>query len=227
VSIKNFFSVFKSRKWSEEDQVVRRAYMEGFKSGVPRKTPINEVEFVVLDTETTGLDVNKDAILSIAAIKIRNYSMNLETRFEAIFRREDYILDDGVKIHGILKRHLTNGGSEKEILADFLQFVGNAVIVGHHVGFDISLLNRSLDQHFGIQLKNKTMDTARMYYRLNQSYQATFKPRSLDKLCEEFHVPLGKRHTAAGDTFITSIVFMKCLARLEKRKVKTLGELLK
>ncbi|HKK78702.1 MAG TPA: hypothetical protein VJ933_03695, partial [Phaeodactylibacter sp.] len=79
----------------------------------------------------------------------------------------------------------------------------------------------------GVKLKNKGVDTAVLARRLaNHPQLAKRGAFGLDQLCQDYHIPMSDRHTAAGDAYITAILLMKMLRRLEKRGVRTLGDLL-
>ena len=221
------FFFFRKQQLSPADQAIRQEYLARFKEKSAKKTPLRKLSFVVLDTETSGLDYKNDHILSIAAIPIANFQMDLGARFEAYFYRDDFVPGDSVQVHGILNRHLKDGEDEKAILASFLDFLKTSIIVGHHVGFDLAILNQALKRNFHLKLRNKTLDTALLAYRIENPFGGrSRKPTNLDALCKEYQIPLGERHTAAGDTYITALLFLKLLAKLERRKVHTLRDLI-
>ena len=218
-------SIFKRQPKIPKDGPLWEHYFRFFEHKTSPKTPIRQLRFVVLDCETSGLDYKKDSILSIAGLSIQNFQIDIGTHFEAFFYHQNYLPDDSVKVHGILGNHLKQGQSEKEILLDLLAFLRDSIIVGHHIGFDVAILNQALKKHFEITLNNKTLDTAWLAKRITNPTATSFTPQPLDALCKEYNIPLGKRHTAAGDTFITALLFLKLLARLEKRKVLSYKEL--
>ena len=222
----NLFSIFKRSASIPKDDPLSKLYLCHFEKRIPRKAPLRDLNFIVLDTETSGLDLKKDHLLSIAAIKIKNFEIDVASRFEAYFLHDNYIPDDSVKVHGILSNHLKSGTSEKEILLKFLEFIQNGIIVGHHIGFDLAMINKALRFHFDLQLKNKSLDTAVLAKRIENTFDRGGKPDSLDTLCKRYNISLGKRHTASGDTFITALLFLKLLGRLERRGVNSLGTLM-
>jgi DNA polymerase-3 subunit epsilon len=219
------FPFFRKPELPPEDEAVRSAYLQHFKQRIPRGALLRDLNFVVLDTETSGLNLKTDQLLSIAALKVQHFQMDLSQRFEAFFQREGYQPNAGVAVHGILNKHLLQGKSEKEILIHLLRFLQNSIIVGHHVAFDVAMLDRSLKRHFRLKLKNRTFDTAWLARRVESPVLSHDQSISLDKLCEQYRIPLGKRHTAAGDAYITALLFMKLLGKLEQRKVIKLGDL--
>ncbi len=205
------------------------AYAAHFAQKMNKNKRIRDQRFVVLDTETTGLDFRKDHILSIGAIGIRDYEIHIADRFEFYLNQEDYAPGESIKIHGILSSRSKKGIPEKEMLVQFLGYCRDSIIVGHHIGFDLAILNEAMKSHFGATLKNKVVDTGLLAQRL-ESIQPVYpidrSRYSLDALCQQFHVTVTKRHTASGDAFITGVLFLKLLSRLEKRGVKTLSQLL-
>lgn len=222
MNLLSFFQKFKNR---EKDSIFWEDYFQFFEQSPSKKTPIRNLRFVVLDTETSGLDYKKDKLLSIAALSVQDFQIEIGTRFEAFFYHENYQPDESVKVHGIMGNHLKTGRTEKDILIDFLSFLKDGIVVGHHIGFDMAIINQALKKHFDIKLKNRTLDTAWLAKRVENPFAKGFNPMPLDKLCEEYQIPLGKRHTAAGDTFITALLFLKLMGKLERRGVQSYGSL--
>lgn len=207
-----------------------QSYLEGFKKPLPENTPVEDIRFVVLDTETTGLSVKKDKILSIAAIGVMQNSIRLEDTFECLVN-QGVKTGESAAVHGILATETSGGLSESAAIEQFVGFCRNSVIVGQHIGFDIAMLNEAIKPLTGERLKNKSLDTARMAVRLDYPYQNYFSPDnpeaySLDALCNRFNVAAEERHTAPGDAYMTAVLFLKLLSRLKHRGVQAWGDLM-
>ena len=223
------FSFFKKKR---KDHLLPQLeqYLDLFANSASLTRPVRECKFVVLDTETTGLDYKKDHLLSIAALKLENNQILINDRIEFFIQQNDYIGNDSVKIHGILPGQSQRGIPEKEALLQLISYLGDAVIIGHHIGFDLAILNQAMQKHFGLKLKNKKLDTLQIARRIHHTKFQPAPPDfkySLDFLCNHYEIPLGERHTAADDVFITALLFLKMYSRLEKRGVRTLKSLLK
>jgi len=196
-------------------------YLNAFKQ--KRKLDLQEQRFVVFDTETTGFDLKKDRVLSIGAVAINGNKIHLKDSFEC-FLQQSVFNSGTVEIHGIRKNGSQNKLEEKEAIAAFLKYISNAVLVGHHVGFDIAMINAALSRLKYPKLKNKALDTGVLIAKLpNADRQGV--PPTLDDLATRFKVPLNDRHTAQGDAYITALVFVKMLRSLQKLRPVSISDL--
>ncbi|MEO8661927.1 MAG: 3'-5' exonuclease, partial [Bryobacteraceae bacterium] len=104
------------------------------------ETPIEQVRFVVLDSETTGLNPRKDRIVTIGAIAVVNHEVLIEDSFEALLKVQ--YNSSAVTVHGVTREESLAGLDEPEALNQFLEYLGDGVIVGHHILHDIQTLER-------------------------------------------------------------------------------------
>ena len=178
----------------------------------------NDTRFVVFDTETTGFDYQKDRVLSIGAVEIYNNAINVANAFE-IYVQQDHFNEKTVAIHGILRQERIETHSETEALKRFLKYAGNSVLVAHHVVFDINMINQMLQRQNLPKLKNKVIDTVKLYkatrIKSNLIKQDNF---TLDEIAENYALDVSDRHTSAGDAYLTAIIFLKTMASLIKKK---------
>lgn len=123
---------------------------------------IEETRFVVLDTETTGFDYDNDRILCIGALVLQNGIIAVQNSFEVYLEQEHYDKATA-QIHGILKAFIIQRPTELEALQQFLDFLGDSIIIAHHTIFDITMINKALERNGLPQLTNKTLDTAYLY----------------------------------------------------------------
>ena len=171
-----------------------------------------EKRYVVFDCETTGLDHKSDRILSIGAVAIQNNEIIVNDYLE-VFLQQDVFKAETVLIHGILREGKEEKIVEAEAVIRFLEFVKDATLVGHHVDFDIEMINQSLARLDLGKLKNQSMDTDIMYQKLK--YLPYEQHTSLDELCTIYKIKKSDRHTASGDAFITALLFLKLKRKLE------------
>jgi DNA polymerase-3 subunit epsilon len=188
-------------------------------------TPIDQVRFVVLDSETTGLNPRTDRIVSIGAVAMIGGDIVLNDSFAALLKLERNT--SAVTVHGITRDESRQGVDEPLALAAFLDYVRDGVIVGHHIGHDIATFDTAFGRHWGMQMLNRSLDTMDLTLHLERAGAFAGRPPirqfTLDALCGMFGVIPHDRHTATGDAFITAQVFQR-LARLASRAGRgTLG----
>lgn len=189
---------------------------------------INTRRFVVLDTETTGFDYEKDRILCIGAIILQNNTISIQDSFEVYIQQEHYN-NATAQIHGILKDFVLDRPKELEVLQQFLAFLGDSIIIAHHTVFDVTMINKALERNGLPTLKNRALDTALLYKKtlIVSNVLERKEHYSLDDLADKFDISKKDRHTAMGDAYITAIAFLKILKKLREKKEITLKELFK
>jgi DNA polymerase-3 subunit epsilon len=166
--------------------------------------------FVVFSTETTGLNPKNDVILSIGSFSIVKNAIAIGDNFEAVFTQYKYFHDNGLT-HEFLVESKFKKISEPEALKSFLEFIGNAVLVGHHVDFDVDIINEALERMDCGRLKNEALDIDVMHRKL---HDITDKESTLDELCEFYKIPVSDRNSAADDAYKTALLFLKLKSRL-------------
>jgi DNA polymerase III subunit epsilon len=193
-------------------------YQQRFATTWNDSTPIDQVRFVALDSETTGLNPRTDRIITLGAVAVQGADIVLEDSFEALLQVTRNTA--AVTVHGITRDESAHGMDEREALRQFLDYLQDGVIVGHHIGHDIATLNAAYERHWGIELTNRSLDTMDITLHLERSGAFAGHDRirefTLDRLCDLFGVIPYDRHTASGDAFITAQIFLRLL-RLASR----------
>ncbi|GGZ19069.1 DNA polymerase III subunit epsilon [Echinicola pacifica] len=222
----SWFELFKKRPI--KSAMVKR-YEALFASGIAKKTLLTELTFVVVDTETTGLDIKQDHILAFGGVKIIKQRIIIETS------REHYLVSkkksaSSIKIHEIIQPK--NPLPIREFVRGLLPYLSNDIFVAHHAGFDLGMLEK-VCKPFGLRrILNPIVDTGDLAMRLEHGIQydpsrINLQDYSLDKLCERYNIKVEDRHTAAGDAFLTAQLLLKLLKLAEKRGIKTYGDLMR
>ncbi len=180
-----------------------------------------DVPFCVLDLETTGLSPDSDAITEIGAVR---YSLGVETgRFQSLINPDAPIPPRIMVVTGITQAMVIDAPKLGEALPSLLEFIGDAVIVGHNVRFDMSFLNAaSIRLGYG-RLPNRSVDTLRLAQRLVRKDVRSFK---LSSLAAYFGSPVTPNHRALDDTLATAHVFWALLERAGSVGVTHLDDLL-
>jgi len=123
-----------------------------------------EEEYVVFDTETTGLNPKVDEILSIGAVKIRGNKILTSQTFEVYIKNEKEISSKSIEIHHIRPCDLENARSANEAIMEFLKFIEGRVLVGYYLEFDIEMIEKYTLPLLGIKLPNKRVEISELYY---------------------------------------------------------------
>jgi len=168
-----------------------------------------DVEFCVVDTETTGLDIKTAKIINLAAVKIKNFKI---IDYYNVFINPGKSIDpDSIKWHGITDEMVKDKPFVVEVLPEFIKFIRNSIMVGHHIKFDIDMISKELMETFGCVLKQKYLDTMFIYTR---GIAKKNDHVGLDFLLDLYKVKCNGRHTALGDAMATAEVFNKMVMQI-------------
>ncbi len=184
-------------------------------------TPLHEVTFVVVDLETTGGSPNTEAITEIGAVKMR--AGHLLGRFETLVNPGIAIPPLITVLTGITEAMVFPAPKIAEVLPSFLEFLGDAVIVGHNVRFDISFLDAALRELGYPILTQRRTDTLALARRLVRDEVPNLK---LSTLARHLRVPTAPNHRAMADAQATAEVFHILLERAGSFGVLGLDDLL-
>ena len=188
---------------------------------IERKQSWTDVTFTVLDAETTGFRPGQDRILSIGLVPIRQGNIDVAGRRTWLVQQTDAPSNEAVKIHGISPAESAAGIPESQVLTELLHVLSGTVIVGHHIGFDVQMINASLTKHFRTKLRNPLLDTATLAGRHLDAFQKTGyanqRPPTLEEVCSHANLPIMGRHTASGDAFTTAQFFLWLCSRFQMR----------
>ena len=165
--------------------------------------------FVVLSIETTGLNKNTDQILSIGAIAVINNNIVIGDSFEISFVKNVQINHDNLKEVEYEKK--VSEAVIPAAIQSFLEYLENAVLVGHRVSFDVDILNEYLEKLKCGRLKNEALDVEVMYKKLEDINDKQF---SLDDLLKKFKVEKSERYSASEDAYSIALMFLKLKSRL-------------
>lgn len=192
---------------------------------------LTDYEFVVMDTELTGLSPRQDEIVSIGAIKIKNFMITAESFYTLVAPKID-IPKTSTLIHRITQSQVAGAPRLRETLPKFLEFCGAALIVGHNIGMDMQFLNRAAPNILGGRLKTPCLDTM----RLSQIYDAeqwenyydrydTSVSYQLGDLSRKFGLPAFDQHNSLYDAMQTAYLFLFLVKKLHSGDIRTLKDL--
>ncbi|UII22073.1 3'-5' exonuclease [Fulvivirga ligni] len=226
----HFFSkLFLSSKSRDLPDYVKR-YYASFDS-LDKKSALDKLKFVVIDTETTSLDVKRARLLSFGGVCFQNGSIQVNTGCHIFVDDSSENMPENVEIHGITKRQSASGIAADLVVKSILQYLEEAVLVAHHADFDVRMINAFFKKHNeNIQIKNPIVDTMHLAMRLEEPRMDASvvlrRKYTLDALIERYKIMPLERHSALGDAFTTACLLQKLLPRLSQRGVKRLADIL-
>jgi DNA polymerase III subunit epsilon len=197
-------------------------------------TPLKDVEFVVFDTELTGLNLNMDSIVSIGAVRMRGDRILLGETFYRLVAPRTALTAKSIVIHEITPSETAGSPGIETSLPEFLDFCGEAVIAGHVVSIDVGFVNREMKHLYGKVLRNRAVDTCKLYQwvRKKEEDVCAFhgglpETNDLYTLAKKYHIPVQQAHNSLSDAFVTAQLLQRLLGELPKWGITTLGGLLK
>jgi len=189
---------------------------------IQTKQRLQKQRFVVMDTETTGFNPeNKDEIISIGAVVIENGQIKEHERFHRFVNPYRQIPEEVTRLTGITEDMVCKEKSIFAVLAEVLPFIGNSIIVGHHIGFDLSFINLKLKKYCRTRLYNPTCDTM----ILGSAFYPEMRAHTLNRLLLKHGLEPVNRHTAIGDARLTAKLFIVFLQILKEYNIFTYKEL--
>lgn len=158
--------------------------------------------FVCLDCETTGLDIENDRIIELAAVQF-NFKKNF-SHFETLINPQIEISSSSQAIHNISAEMVKNQPTIDLILPKFFEFIDNLIIVGHGIEFDINILLQEARRHHipCLLQKSKYIDTLRLARLYGES-----PTNSLESLRKHFNIQAEGAHRAMNDAIVNIEVF--------------------
>ena len=172
--------------------------------------PLQDSRFVVIDTETTGLHAYAgDEICSISMLEMQGLELT-GREFGTLVNPGRPIPIESTMIHHLTDEDVRDAPVIEEVLLEVGDFLCDSVLVGHHIGFDIRFLNKTLRKQLLCHLKNPWLDTM-LLYLLHRGQVGHY---SLEEVANHCRVEIRQRHTARGDALAAAQVFAFLAARL-------------
>ncbi len=167
--------------------------------------------YIVLDVETTGLDVYKERMIEFAAVKL--VGDKIVDSFETLINPEQPIRYSSYLIHNISQEMVADAPKLPEILPKILDFIGDNPIVAHNVVFDYNFLNHASKMLYDKEIKNRTIDSQALYKEVFPDELS----HGLESLMNRMNVEYSVRHRAMADAVGLAKSFPKLMKLYEQR----------
>ncbi|RZJ67349.1 MAG: 3'-5' exonuclease [Flavobacterium sp.] len=166
--------------------------------------------FVAISLESSGTNPERDVIFSFGAIGVFNDNVVIGDQFEILIPQYKYLHDNEMSNEFIIESK-QDKLTEPEAIEAFVNFIGNAVLVGHRIHLEVDLINEALEKMGCGRLRNEALDIEIMHRKLND---ITDKQFSLDDLARHYKIPVSERLSAIEDAYMMALLFVKLKLRL-------------
>lgn len=177
-----------------------------------------ETDFVVFDLETTGAKTPPCRITEIGAYRIQKGKITEE--FQTLVNPETPIPIFISQLTGISDKMVKNAPKFGEVAADFLDFIGDSVLVAHNAQFDMRFLNHEIGRiHTDYRVANPHLCTV----KISRKLLPNIENHRLNTVANYYSISLVNHHRATDDARATAHIFVNLLAELHTLGVNDLA----
>ena len=169
-----------------------------------------EQRYVVVDVETSGLNMKKDRLISIGAVALVAGRLDFNDAFQVVLRQEQVSTHANILIHGISGSAQSAGVDPVEGLLAFLQYVGKSPLVAYHAFFDHSMIGKAIREYLGMELAQPWIDLAWVlpdFFSFRGDANV-----ALDDWLHHFGIESILRHNAVSDAYATAKLLQVAIA---------------
>lgn len=164
-------------------------------------------DYVVFDLETTGTSSANDAVIEISAVKVKNGKVVDE--FTSLVNPMRHIPIFASEVNGIYDDMVKDAPVFKDVLKQFIGFIGDEVLVGHNIqAFDLKFIYRDAMEYFGKTIDNDYIDTL----LLSKKFLDSISRHRLVDLAKHYNISAEGAHRALNDCRMNQKIF-ECLAK--------------
>jgi len=177
---------------------------------------LKDITFVVMDFETTGLDIKHDHVISVGLVEIKNLGIKLNTAWHEVIRTKRDLPEQSTVIHQITDDMVLQGTDIKEAFARILARLKGHVLIAHHAQIELGFLNTICREIYGQDFLVPTIDTRLLAKRQLLRDQIVLKNNTLRlfNLCDRYKLPSYKAHNALSDALSTAELFLAVVTEL-------------
>ena len=182
--------------------------------------PLSSMPAVVIDTETTGLDVEKDRIVEIGAVRLETCAPGPQRVYSELIDPGVPIPEAATRIHGIVDADVAGALSFPERIAEFGTWAESAVVIGYSVGFDLAVLKAEHGRHGLPWQPPRALDVR----HLVELVAPQLPEQSLDTAASWLGVEVHDRHRALGDAQVAAEIYRAVVPKLREKGIVTLAQ---
>ena len=220
---KNF--VRKQYLKNTDSSVMKEFYIRPF----PAKNDfLSELEIVSIDFETTGLDINKDHVISIGTVDIIKLGVQLQSAYHQIISSDKELTETSVVIHQITDAELAEGRKIEDVLPQLLKHLSGKVLLAHNAKVEMGFLNKICFELYNTKFIMPVIDTQFLAKRSFERKNTGFKDNELRlfNLRASLNMPAFKAHNALMDAIATAELFLALASKISYEKNARLKDFL-
>ncbi|MFH1684578.1 MAG: exonuclease domain-containing protein [Candidatus Margulisiibacteriota bacterium] len=184
-----------------------------------RGESLDNLDCVIFDIETTGLDPTTNEITEIGAMK--SQGAELKDIFSSLVKPKASISAEITRLTGIDNDLVKDAPSIDKVLPKFIEFIDAAVLIAHNADFDVSFVKEQLKKTSDKELINGVICTVKVARYLLPG----LTNHKLHTVASHFGLKAENRHRAMGDAELTFQVWTKFLPLLKEKQITTKREL--
>ena len=174
-------------------------------------------EWVALDCETTGLDVQRDEIVAIAAVRIVGNTVMTSERLDLLVKPEKRrVSPESVRVHHLREQDVAQGMDPTAAAMQLMRFIGSRPLVGYYLEFDLAMLHRVIWPILGMGLPQPRFEVSSMYYDYKMKRK---RPHEWDvpidlrfaTIMKDLDLPQRDAHNALNDAVMAALAFVKLM----------------
>lgn len=178
-------------------------------------------EWVAVDCETTGLNVHRDQIVSVGAVRIVGDRILTSQRLELLVRPSRRMSAGSVRVHGLLESDVAEGADPDDAMMRLMRFIGSRPLVGYYLQFDVAMIDRAIFPLLGMGLPQPKIEVSSMYYdwrrrNLPPYHEGAQIDLRFATMMEALDLPMAGAHDALNDAVMAALAFVKLRHLLEK-----------
>jgi DNA polymerase-3 subunit epsilon len=179
-----------------------------------RKRPIHDIPLLAMDFETTGLDANKDHLLSVGHVELLHEKLLLGSARHQIIRSNREMADENISIHHITHDQVAQGMAVGKAVESILEALAGKILLAHHAKVEISFLQQACRRLYGMAPVVPAIDTMQIARQRRERLQQPIKANELRlfNLRKEYGLPPYRAHNALMDAIATGELFLAQLA---------------
>lgn len=179
--------------------------------------PHQRCRYVVVDVETSGLNMKKDRLISIGAVALVDGRIDFSDAFQVVLRQDRVSTDANILIHGIGASAQSEGIDPATALLAFLGYIGKAPLVAYHAFFDQAMIEKAMVEYLGAELGQTWIDLAWVLPSLFPNL--TEARDTLDHWLKLFAIETILRHNAVSDAYATAKLLQVAIAAGNQKAV--------